>query len=330
MCRFSSCRWKSVVILLIATGVAVACVDQHATGPVVSQGSNADVALTPHSEANLRASRLRIAFASNRNGNREIYVMMPDGSRQTRLTHHPASDGEPTWSPDGRRVAFGSNRDGNSEIYIMEVRGNGLRAHPSEPLRLTTDPAADFNPSWSPDGQRIAFASRRDRGMEVYVMNADGSEPTRLTNCRQIFATCFGPTWSPDGQRIAFVSQREGSFAILAMDADGSGETLLAWTTTPSTPSWSPDGRKIAFARRQELWVMNADGSEQMHLTDMVHGGNSNPAWSPDGGRIAFDSNRDAVNSSEIYVINVDGSGEARLTFDASGAFLPSWGALGR
>jgi Tol biopolymer transport system component len=127
----------------------------------------------------------RIAFTSDRDGNSEIYIMSADGSGQRNLTRNPAADAYPAWSPDGKRIAFATARDDrtgsctdlsacNLEIYAMNPDG-------AEQRRLTRDPAADSFPAWSPDGRKIAFASRRDRNFEIYVMNADGTGEKRLT-----------------------------------------------------------------------------------------------------------------------------------------------------
>ena len=133
----------------------------------------------------------QIAFQSDRNrdwefefereikGNWEIYVMNADGANPINLTNHPADDGAPSWSPDGRQIAFASDRDGNWEIYVMNADG-------ANPINLTNHPADDGAPSWSPDGRQIAFASDRDGNWEIYVMNADGANPINLTN---------HPTW---------------------------------------------------------------------------------------------------------------------------------------
>lgn len=214
----------------------------------------------------------RIAFASERDGNLEIYVMNADGSGATRLTNHPATDWGPTWSPDGARIAFASERDGDGEIYVINADGSGVK-------RLTNDPARDFAPAWSPDGARIAFTSSIDGNGEIYVMNPDGSRLTNLTNNPSWDANA---TWSPDSARIAFSSGRDGAGGIYAMNADGSGLTLLTSQRSDATPSWSPDGSRIAFisyrgtsfrdgtqySGHPEIYVMNADGSGLTRLTD--------------------------------------------------------------
>ena len=259
----------------------------------------------------------RIAFASRRDGDREIYVMNADGSGVTRLTDNDASDGPPSWSPDGQRIAFASDRDGDNEIYVMNADGSGV-------TRLTDNDAADWFPRWSPDGQRIAFVSDRDGKFEIYVMNADGSGVTRLTDNdgRDVY-----PSWSPDGQRIAFMSDRDGNFEIYVMNADGSGVTRLADNDADDgRPSWSPDGRRIAFESGRdgnfEIYVMNPDGSDVTRLTDN-DASDRYPSWSPDGGRIAFHSSRDG--NWEIYVMNADGSGVTRLTDNEANDLYPSW-----
>ena len=116
----------------------------------------------------------KLAFTSDRDVNREIYVMnAQDGSNQTNLTMNPATDEFPSWSPDGTKIAFVTDAD----IYVMNAQDG------SNQTNLTMNPAFDFDPSWSPDGTKLAFTSDRDGNTEVYVMNAqDGSNQTRLTD----------------------------------------------------------------------------------------------------------------------------------------------------
>jgi hypothetical protein len=160
----------------------------------------------------------QIVFASNRDGNSEIYVMNADGSGQTRLTNHPSEDYSPAFSRYGRTIAFNSNRDGNAEIYVMNADGSSL-------TRLTNHPSTDIFPTVSPDGTKIAFQSNRHgENWQIYVMNADGSGVTRLTNHPSFD---YSPAFSPDGTKIAFTSDRDGNPEIYLMNADGSGQTRL-------------------------------------------------------------------------------------------------------
>ena len=185
----------------------------------------------------------------------------------------------------------------------------------------------------SPANGRIVFQSNRDGDFEIYVMNADGSGQTRLTDNE---ASDGFPSWSPDERRIVFQSHRDGDSEIYVMNADGSGLTRLtdneAWDWVPS---WSPDGRRIAFMSGGEIYVMNADGSGQTRLTDN-EASDGSPSWSPDGRRIVFSSNRDDPDPddddriSNIYAMNADGSGQTRLTYNEGWDGAPSWSPDGR
>ena len=277
------------------------------------------------------APEAQIAFTSERDGNREIYVMDADGGKPRKLTDSPLVDWDPSWSPDGRHIAFTANgrpgdwgaRGGDLEIYMMKANG-------SNPRKLTNNLRQDTDPAWSPDGKHIAYASTIDRNNEIYVMDVDGGKPRKLTNSGDVHIHNWKPSWSPDGNRIAFTSNRDGNLEIYVMDADGGNQQRLTSSGDVHIhnwkPSWSPDGNRIAFSSNRdgnwEIYVMNADGGRQRNCTKDIHG--DDPSWSPDGKRIAFVSERDG--NKEIYVINADGRRDPRrLTNNPQDDTDPAW-----
>jgi len=278
----------------------------------------------------------KIAFTTTRNGNAEIFTMNPDGTNQTNLTNSPVSgDSNPQWSPDATKIVFDSSRTGSPQIFVMNADG-------SEVTQLSDNTADEFLPDWSPDGTKIAFVSNRDQrgdcnyvgNCEIYVMNADGSNLTRLTSTPNLVLD-FNPKWSPDGSKITFF--RGTAFSphdIWVMDADGSNQTQLtnfgsSFNGLVTGLDWSPDGTKIVYARTgggalSDIWVMSADGSNQVNLTNTPGFDDSSPAWSPDGSLIVFQSTRD-VAAGQLYTMNPDGSNVTRLTFSSGPDYGPDW-----
>jgi Tol biopolymer transport system component len=176
---------------------------------------------------------------------------------------------------------------------------------------------------------KIAFTSYRNGNYpEIWIMNADASNQTRLTNGNDISSghNDFSPALSPDGTKIAFVSTRDqnGGEEIYLMHADGSNVVRLTNNAySDRNPAWSPDGAQIAFYSNRDsignIFIMSVDGSNQTRLT--VNGGDK-PTWSPDGTKIAFVSSRDSNAYSPIdnvFVINIGGSDEIRITNEQPG-----------
>ena len=171
---------------------------------------------------------------------------------------------------------------------------------------------------------RIAFDSERDGTREIYSMNPDGTNQTRLTNNQFVKQQA---TWSPDGNKLAFTSNRNGNWDIYVMDADGSNEVQLTANPFDDTYSaWSPDGALIAFTSNRdgnnEIYVMDAlTGADQANLTNNPAEDEA-PTWSPDGSQIAFHSNRDGANG--IFVMSDTGSNLRAIT---PGLFAenPNW-----
>jgi Tol biopolymer transport system component len=183
-----------------------------------------------------------IAFASQRDGNSEIYMMNSDGTDQRRLTHFNGDDWQAAWSPDSTKIAFARGLNSNWDIYVMDVSDGGLQGDVSL-QRLTDNDTPDGFPAWSPDGTRMLFMSQRDGNREIYIMDVDGSNQQRLTS--NDVDDSF-PRWSPDGTRIVFVTATlisgMHSTDLATMHADGTNFRLL--TRTPlveeTSPSWRP------------------------------------------------------------------------------------------
>ena len=170
----------------------------------------------------------------------------------------------------------------------------------------------------------IAFHSSRDGNSEIYIMDTDGSNMTRLTNNTTVDSD---PNWSHDGSKIIFVATRDGNAEIYVMNVDGSSPVNLTNNEAEDiSPSWSPDGTKIAFVStrdsQQDIYVMDADGSNQTKLTDDAHSDDS-PDWSPDGSQIVFASNQEGNN--EIHKMQSDGTNINRLTNSPEDDLSPVW-----
>lgn len=228
-------------------------------------------------------------WVRNTNGN-GTPVKLTDGGYNT----------SPAWSCDGKKVLFAAGPNPNdTEIFTIKPDGTGRSA-------LTDTAWAETDPEYSPDGTKIAFASKQHGDWDVMVMKADGSnaaDPLHLTTSS---ADDIVPAWSPDGTRLAFTSNRSGRAQLFTMSATTpDSETRVLESGAVSAIDW---GQSLPATY---IYTMKTDGSDAQKVTLPINGGS--PAWSPDGSRIAF------VDGGRIFTIQPNGQGLAQLTAAANG-----------
>jgi len=270
-------------------------------------------------------ARPDVAFVSTRDGDYSIYEMNADGGRQARLTEGEQSDPssaqelffqiDPAWSPNGRLIAFSSKRTGSFDIFVMNADGTGTR-------RLTSTRDDEANPTWSPDGERLAF----DRDRDIYVVNAHGTDLVRITDDQ---AADTEPAWSPDGRWIAYVKGANETVGkdlrevwLIRPNATRS-HSLTTLGVSSYSPAWSPDSSRIAFASDKgkggifDIYTVGVDGKGLRRLTRTGPDA-FEPAWSPDGKTIAFS------RGGAIVIIDVEGN-EEEITDRDSNDSSPAW-----
>jgi dipeptidyl aminopeptidase/acylaminoacyl peptidase len=240
-----------------------------------------------HQQISFSPHGMLMAYVDAREGNRGIYVANADGSDAVKLTDQ-VNDSWPSWSPDGTKIAFVGTRfdpvlafchpgvfaDCLTDIYTMNVDGSDI-------TDVTGDPGCEFDPAWSPEGARIAFASTTEVAgfSAISVMNSDGSD--RMTLSSSNGGSDFDPRWSPDGSQIVFGGIHNEDWGLFEVGADGTDERTLLFGlgTYAVAPAWSPDGSLIAFGGKvgdygqpESVLAMQPDGSEITKLADVPEG----------------------------------------------------------
>lgn len=257
----------------------------------------------------------RVAFVSDRTGNKEVWMMDYDGSNQRRITQEGTLTLTPDWSADAERLVYTSYRRKMPELYIIHRQGGGR-------VRVDTGLNLNSSPAFAPEGSRIAFVGAVDGNTDIYVINDDGSNLRRLTTGASIEST---PAWSPTGRQIAFTSSRAGNPQIYVMDAEGTNVRRVSFDGNWNDDAvWSPDGEWLAYTSaisgRYQIRLLNLTTGETKVLAG--RGSNEQPSWSPDGKALMFMSNR--TGSWQIYRIGLDETDPIQLTFEGNN-MSPAW-----
>ena len=278
----------------------------------------------------------QIAFASNRGGRPQIYLISVDGSDERQITDLAAGACQPAWSPDGRRLAYTSPCTANSEeyqgssVFIMDVDAQGVPSAPS--LLVSTLGGGDYDPDWSHDGLRLSFTSWRTNRPQIFTIGVDGKG---LRNVNDDLAFNWSSSWAPDGSQIAILTGRGGQEEIWIVPDDGGEETRYTHSDGKNIarPDWSPDGATILFEKvvgniPRLIAAPVADGGvreiqvcQEGRLSLQPMG---EPAWSPDGQWISFETWPDGANHN-IAIMRVTCTDYQELTTDPALDFDAAW-----
>ncbi|MET0650495.1 MAG: hypothetical protein ABW208_28125 [Pyrinomonadaceae bacterium] len=277
-------------------------------GRAAAQNGNEKRAASPNGKIIFQSTQGSDGFVN------DIYAMDADGKHQTRLTDSAFDDTTPVWSPPGDKIAFLSDRRGNGyEIYLMDADGSNQR-----PLR-DASPVYTNAFAWSPDGTRLAYAD----GGNVYVaeVTSGGDDstaaPVDVSVGKVVGSTDGAPSWSPEGGRLVVSNSTAcpGCSDLHIVNASDGGDRI-ALSTGPgfdAAPTWSPDGSLIAYEADRGgrgIYVIAANGAGTEVKVSGAVGSIGGPVWSPAGARLAFR----ALSGNNVYAVNADGSGLARLS----------------
>jgi hypothetical protein len=238
-----------------------------------------------------------IVFDTNRDGNREVYTMGPDGKDPVNLSNNPGEDSDPAWSPSGSQIAFVSNRindaGGGQFIYVMKADGSDVR-------QLTLENESKL-PDWSHDGSQITYSYKGD----IFIIKADGSGSSlNLTNSPEEDTQ---PSWSPDGSMLTWLSEKNGQKNIFVMSTDGNYIKQLTGNGKVDYVAWTTDGQIFAIWDQPEgickKCVMGADGSKPQDAGGKGEQFRYFPFRTEDGHLVECVSANFTKPDNEIYLI---------------------------
>jgi len=264
-----------------------------------------------------------IAFISGREGSLNLFTVDINSREYTQYSFGDERVQSPFWSPDGKYFAFSKGVFTDNSYYLDQIFLADIQSHTAEQI---TSSDQNIGPSWSPEGDSIAFLSSRDGSWALYTMDLWGSHVTKHTNGLGFIDQ---PFWSPAGNHVILTDRINiaADTEIICIELGTYGyKNLTDNEFSDFDPAWSPNGEVIAFVSDRntvtKIYLMNLDGSNQSRLT-ASSGWEYLPQWSPDGVLIAFQSYID--DNWDIYIINQDGSGLLRITDHPAPDISPVW-----
>jgi TolB protein len=266
----------------------------------------------------------QIAFVSSRTGTKEVWVMDYDGANQHPITSLRSIALTPRWSPDSSRIAFTCFEPANSVVSAQICM---YSFDSGKVVSFARFKGTNSSPAWSPDGSQVMFSSSMQGTPALYVSDASGNRPKRLTFSKSGGDT--SPAWNPKTlQTVVFVSDRGGVPQLYMMSSDGSNTQKI---DVPDKgylvdPAWSPNGQLIAFSWRRpsgnyDIYVMDIGSRHILEIT-RDFGRNERPSWAPDGRHLVFESTRNGTR--QIWTMLADGSQPHQLTTSGHNE-SPNW-----
>jgi len=229
----------------------------------------------------------QIAFLSNRDGPFDLYVMNADGTDVLRLTHNANATYKPSWNPSLKHIAFSARYDSDHDsVYVLDMNNFEVKS------LITEGSTYNHSPAWSPDGTMMAFVSDRDSGVpQIFILDLSNEAIRQLTKGVEPNSD---PAWSPDSSQIAYtcISPRAGVICVTSLDGTQTKRLIDPDQFLDGyEPAWSPDGTRIAFRSIRDfatvpeanfaIYVMSADGSGVMRITDNLALNSETPSWQP-------------------------------------------------
>jgi TolB protein len=328
VCAWLAGLWVALACAALTAGQAPQAVATNTSAPTPSATAKPAVSSTPAVTPTLGTRSAwrdsRIAFASNRGGSFQIYLMNPDGSELTQLTDSGGENTYPAWSRDGKRLAFISTRDGNPEIYIMDADGENQK-------NITQSSSNDSYPVWMAD-DRIAFVSNRKGRERIFLLDPSGKKDFQSFQLTSI---------DPSSQFLCLGWVAEGFLSFTTVES-GSRQTRVVDTTTGETGR--PDAFKgdhdrscpLVPALTSDSWMIfisNRDGHDEIYRYNLQNQTETqltkdsltslNPSRSSDEGWISFTSRRGG--DWDIFIMATDGKNQWDVTNDPAVDIQPAW-----